>query len=243
MFEVIFQGKVVPGAELSEVRQNLGRMFKADEAKLNALFSGKTVVIKSGLDQATAQKYLAALTKAGAQAEIRSLEKKPEPAKPQNPASFVAKDFSKPSLNAVAQAKAEAKQTEEEEKPTASESVGIPVPEVTETSGSEEEQAMAALAEKEAKAKAVAQQTAQLAAQKQAAERQAKAGSVTSQGGGDFSLAPTGSMILPDEKPKEVEAPKTDHLSVKPMEGYLVDPKPEEDVEVPDISHLKLKDE
>ncbi|WP_284381922.1 hypothetical protein [Litoribrevibacter albus] len=231
MFEVIFQGKVIEGKDIQQVRQNLGRMFKADEAKLNALFSGKTVVIKSGLDQATAQKYLAALEKAGAQAEIRSLDSAPaQPPKAQNPASFIAKEFSKPSLNSVAQAHAENQQAKAavEKEP---EPIGIPVPEVTEAASEDIKQAMDTLA-KQNKEEPVGQTLPEAASI-----------APESASSNDFSLAPTGSMILPDAKKKEVEAPNTDHLKVNPMEGYLVDPKPEEAVEVPDTSHLKLKDD
>ena len=48
-------------------------MFKADAAKLAQLFSGKRVVIKKNIDQATANKYQAALQKAGAQCEVASV--------------------------------------------------------------------------------------------------------------------------------------------------------------------------
>ncbi len=48
-------------------------MFGANEAKLKTLFSGKRVVIKKNIDQATATKYKAALYKAGAVSEIKSM--------------------------------------------------------------------------------------------------------------------------------------------------------------------------
>lgn len=233
MFEVIFQGKVIEGADEQEVRANVGRMFKADEAKLNALFSGKTVVIKGGLDEATAQKYLAAMNKAGAQAEIRSVQKKEAP-KPQNPASFMAKDFSKPSMSAVAKAHEERKheRVERVEKVKEPELIGIPVPEVSEASSEEVQAAMEALKHSDEKPPEQVSATA--------TEKDKKQGD--QQSAGDLSIAPTGSLILPESKEKPVEAPDTDHLTVKPMDGYLVEPEPEKEVEVPDTSHLKLKE-
>jgi len=48
-------------------------MFKADAAKLAHLFSGKRVVIKKNIDQATANKYKTALMNAGADCEVKSL--------------------------------------------------------------------------------------------------------------------------------------------------------------------------
>jgi len=237
VFEVVFQGKVTAGSDIQQVRQNLGRMFKADDAKLNALFSGKTVVIKSGLDKATADKYLAALNKAGAQAEIREVGAEKAAPVAKNPASFMAKDFSKPSLSSVAQAHSERQeeieeQTKVEKEP---EPVGIPVPEVQEASTDEVRQAMDALAKQEKKAEepSPAAQTSAPAAE------QSDPSSVPET---DFSLAPTGSMI-PNEKKKEQEVvPDTDHLTVKPMDGYLVDPEPEKEVQVPDTSHLKIEE-
>jgi len=236
VFEVVFQGKVTAGSDIQQVRQNLGRMFKADDAKLNALFSGKTVVIKSGLDKATADKYLAALNKAGAQAEIREIGAQKTAPVAKNPASFMAKDFSKPSLSSVAQAHSERQEEQEEAKAEKeSEPVGIPVPEVEEASSDEVRQAMNTLAQQEKKA----EEPSPVEKTSASAAEQSNSPSVPET---DFSLAPTGSMI-PNEKKKEQEVvPDTDHLTVKPMDGYLVDPEPEKEVHVPDTSHLKIEE-
>ncbi|MDH5764482.1 MAG: hypothetical protein OEZ38_00590 [Gammaproteobacteria bacterium] len=69
-YEVVFSGKIADGASLEKVKANLAQMFKADAAKLAHLFSGNRVVIKKGIDQQTASKYQAALTKAGAVCEV-----------------------------------------------------------------------------------------------------------------------------------------------------------------------------
>ena len=73
LFEVAFSGKVSDGANPDEVRARVGKMFNADEAKLDQLFSGKRIVIKKNIDQATASKYQTALTRAGAECEIVQL--------------------------------------------------------------------------------------------------------------------------------------------------------------------------
>ncbi|MCW9055019.1 MAG: hypothetical protein OQK47_00235, partial [Gammaproteobacteria bacterium] len=73
VYEVAFSGKIADSADLDKVKANVAQMFKADEAKLAHLFSGKRVVIKKDIDQQTALKYQAALTKAGAICEVVNL--------------------------------------------------------------------------------------------------------------------------------------------------------------------------
>jgi ribosomal protein L12E/L44/L45/RPP1/RPP2 len=70
LFEVAFSGQVSEGANPEEVKARVGKMFNADQAKLVQLFSGKRIVIKKNVDQATANKYLTALNRAGAECEI-----------------------------------------------------------------------------------------------------------------------------------------------------------------------------
>ena len=73
MYEVAFSGEIADGADPEGVKANVAQIFKADEAKLAHLFSGKRVVIKKDIDQKTALKYQAALTKAGAVCEVVNL--------------------------------------------------------------------------------------------------------------------------------------------------------------------------
>jgi len=72
LFEVAFSGQIIEGADLEEVKSRVGKMFNADDAKLAQLFSGKRIVIKKNIDQATAAKYKTALNRAGAECEISS---------------------------------------------------------------------------------------------------------------------------------------------------------------------------
>jgi len=70
LFEVAFSGQISDGAEPAEVKAKVAKMFNADDAKLAQLFSGRRVVIKKNIDQATAAKYQTALNRAGAECEI-----------------------------------------------------------------------------------------------------------------------------------------------------------------------------
>jgi hypothetical protein len=69
-YEIVFTGQVVPGARLAQVQNNLARLFQADEQRVATLFSGRRLVLKSGLDAAAAEKYRATLERAGAQVQV-----------------------------------------------------------------------------------------------------------------------------------------------------------------------------
>ena len=73
LFEVAFAGQISDGANLDEVKVRVGKMFNADATKLAQLFSGKRIVIKKNIDQATAAKYKTALNRAGAQCEVNAI--------------------------------------------------------------------------------------------------------------------------------------------------------------------------
>lgn len=87
-FDIVFRGDIQFGQNLVDVKARLQQLFKIDAIKTDALFTGKPVVLKRGLDEATAEKYRDVLTKAGALIELvksRTLdplsaeaEKKPE---------------------------------------------------------------------------------------------------------------------------------------------------------------------
>jgi hypothetical protein len=73
LFEVAFSGKISEGADLDEVKARVGKMFKADDAKIAQMFSGKRMVIKRNLDKAAAAKYGYAFKKAGAVCELKQM--------------------------------------------------------------------------------------------------------------------------------------------------------------------------
>jgi len=85
-YNLIFQGKIVDGASLEEVKNNISRLFKTNAAKTEILFSGKTIVIKKNLDSAATKKYLAIVTKAGAVIKaVKITESKTIPSSPPPP--------------------------------------------------------------------------------------------------------------------------------------------------------------
>lgn len=69
-YEIAFSGQMVAGADPLQVRQAVQRLFNASEQMLEQLFSGRRVVVKRGLDRATAEKYRQAFARAGALVEV-----------------------------------------------------------------------------------------------------------------------------------------------------------------------------
>lgn len=67
-FKIVFNGELMPDAQLDEVKDNLAKLFKSDRAKINSLFSGSSIALKRDLPEAEADKYLAALQRVGAKA-------------------------------------------------------------------------------------------------------------------------------------------------------------------------------
>ncbi|BFN26946.1 hypothetical protein PSCT_02223 [Pseudomonas sp. SCT] len=76
-FKIVFNGELMPDMPVETVKSNLARLFKTDASKVERLFGGQDAVIKTRLSQQDADKYLAALHRAGAKAR-----KEPERAVP-----------------------------------------------------------------------------------------------------------------------------------------------------------------
>ena len=73
-FNVVFRGQIVKSQELSQVKQNLVKLFKSNEQAIERLFGGQEVVIRKDLDYAAAMKYQSALKNAGALALIQEVD-------------------------------------------------------------------------------------------------------------------------------------------------------------------------
>ncbi|HEY6130714.1 MAG TPA: hypothetical protein VIV27_01785 [Halioglobus sp.] len=73
-YNVYFAGQVIDGFELDSVRDQLAKVFKADHATLDKLFSGKAQLIKRDCDKATALKYKETMERAGAVPLIKIAE-------------------------------------------------------------------------------------------------------------------------------------------------------------------------
>lgn len=72
-FEIAFSGQTVLGAELELAKHGVQRLFNANEQLMGQLFSGRRVVIKQKVDQATALKYQKAFTAVGAILEVQKI--------------------------------------------------------------------------------------------------------------------------------------------------------------------------
>ena len=75
-YQVLFNGEIAEQANLAHVQDNLARELGLDERKAKQLFSGRTVVIRSQLDQIQAQAWADKLSALGAICRIKDLTPK-----------------------------------------------------------------------------------------------------------------------------------------------------------------------
>lgn len=92
LYNVVFSGETVAGADPAAVKSNVGRLFRVEGPTLDRLFSGQSVILKKGIDQATAMKIRAAMKQAGAIARLVDLAapEAPPPSAPAAPAPVTA---------------------------------------------------------------------------------------------------------------------------------------------------------
>lgn len=69
-FRLSFRGELLDGQDPSAVRGRVAALLKLDEAKVEALFSGRPIVLKRAADRQTAAKYQAAFRRAGAKLRV-----------------------------------------------------------------------------------------------------------------------------------------------------------------------------
>ncbi len=69
-FDILFDGSVINGHDVSLVKNNVQTLFKLSDEQVDRIFCGKPVAIKRGLDRKSAQQYQTALTKAGAKIQL-----------------------------------------------------------------------------------------------------------------------------------------------------------------------------
>lgn len=72
MYQVVFTGRLLKGADRATVERELVRLFKATPQQVTWFLRGKAIVAKSCDDRELAERYEAALTKAGLECEVRS---------------------------------------------------------------------------------------------------------------------------------------------------------------------------
>lgn len=79
LYKVIVSGNALPGFDLGETKERFAATFKLPPETVERYFQGKPVVIKSRIDRATAEKYCAAIEKAGGACSIDLVEKTSQP--------------------------------------------------------------------------------------------------------------------------------------------------------------------
>jgi len=72
-YQVLFSGEVSRGSDVDVVRDRLARELGVDDRKARAMFSGRTVVIRSHLEEREAQMLQHRLADLGAICRIKSL--------------------------------------------------------------------------------------------------------------------------------------------------------------------------
>lgn len=70
-FQVVFQGELTGEHPEGTVKQQIGALFKMSPERVEALFAGRPVTVKKGVDEATARKLEHAFRRAGAVCEVR----------------------------------------------------------------------------------------------------------------------------------------------------------------------------
>ena len=77
---VVFEGKIVTGRTIEEVKKNLALLFKSNAGQIDLLFSRPATSLKKDLSRATALKYQRAFEKMGAICRIQADEAPESPA-------------------------------------------------------------------------------------------------------------------------------------------------------------------
>ncbi|MFC1683970.1 hypothetical protein ACFL0R_00655 [Pseudomonadota bacterium] len=71
LYDIFFSGTIMEGHNEAEVKTKVGRIFKAEGARLERLFSGQPIRVKAGVDLDTAVKYRVTFRDAGALVDIK----------------------------------------------------------------------------------------------------------------------------------------------------------------------------
>jgi len=80
VWKIIFEGNLFDGQKQEIVKKRLASLFNTDLAKVERLFQGGKVTIKSGIDYRTALKFQDLIQKTGAKCRVIQIEKAPSKA-------------------------------------------------------------------------------------------------------------------------------------------------------------------
>jgi len=72
-YRVVFEGGILDGYEVDEVRRNLANLFKVSEDEIERFFWGKRLGVKKAVDYQTAMKYLEVFEKAGVRCSVEEV--------------------------------------------------------------------------------------------------------------------------------------------------------------------------
>ncbi len=86
-YDLVFAGEVAEGVSPETVRARLGQRFGLGDEVLARLFAGGRVVVKRGVDAATAKRYRDAFAEAGAKLRVVSSDAAAKPPEPRAPSA------------------------------------------------------------------------------------------------------------------------------------------------------------
>jgi len=69
-YRLVFRGEVLEGQQKADVKERLGATLKVEGARLDAMFTGKAVVIRKDADTDTAARFQIAFKRAGARLRV-----------------------------------------------------------------------------------------------------------------------------------------------------------------------------
>jgi uncharacterized protein YbjQ (UPF0145 family) len=73
-YNIVFEGKTVPGKEIDLVKKALMNILKADDQGIDLLFSGKRVLIRKNVEAVTAKKFRKAFEDIGAVCNLEQVK-------------------------------------------------------------------------------------------------------------------------------------------------------------------------
>lgn len=86
-YRIVFKGEILPSKDIAVVKVSLAHIFSLKTPQVQALFSGKSVSVKRGLDPETAEKFRKAFERAGALVYVvPEIQAAPAPAPAETPA-------------------------------------------------------------------------------------------------------------------------------------------------------------
>jgi hypothetical protein len=72
-YEIVFYGSLVEGISKDEAQKHIAQLFKTSVDQVARMFTGNRVVIRNKLDRDTAQKYIIAMRKRGAECQVEAM--------------------------------------------------------------------------------------------------------------------------------------------------------------------------